>query len=47
MNYEKFMLRAITNANYFKYTAKPNPVVGAILVKDEQIIIYDGVCSVD
>ena len=38
MNYEKFMLRAITNANCFKYTAKPNPVVGAILVKDEQII---------
>ena len=38
MNYEKFMLRAITNANYFKYTAKPNPVVGAILVKDDQII---------
>ncbi|MAR94851.1 MAG: riboflavin biosynthesis protein RibD [Gammaproteobacteria bacterium] len=38
MNYEKFMLQAITNANYFKYTAKPNPVVGAILVKDDQII---------
>ena len=38
MNYEKFMLQAITNANSFKYTAKPNPVVGAILLKDKKII---------
>ena len=38
MNYEKFMLRAISNANLYKFTAKPNPVVGAILVKDEKII---------
>ena len=38
MNYEKLMLRAISNANFYKFTAKPNPVVGAILVKDEEII---------
>ena len=33
MNYEELMLRAITNAEKFKYTAKPNPVVGAIIIK--------------
>ena len=33
MNYEKLMLRAISNANFYKFTAKPNPVVGSILVK--------------
>ena len=38
MNYEKLMLRAISNANFYKFTAKPNPVVGAILVKGEEII---------
>jgi len=38
MNYEKFMLRAISNANFYKFTAKPNPVVGAILIKGEKII---------
>ena len=38
MNYEKFMHRAISNANLYKFTAKPNPVVGAILIKGEKII---------
>ena len=38
MNYEKLMLRAISNANFYKFTAKPNPVVRAILVKGEEII---------
>ena len=38
MNYEKFMLHAIRSADSFKYTVKPNPVVGAMLVKDEEII---------
>ena len=38
MNYEEIMLRAITYAEKYKYTAKPNPVVGAILVKDKEII---------
>ena len=38
MNYEDFMLRAITEAGRNKYTAKPNPVVGAILVKNNEII---------
>ena len=32
MNYEELMLRAITKAEKFKYTAKPNPVVGAIVI---------------
>ena len=38
MNYEEFMLRAISKAEKYKYTAKPNPVVGAILLKDNEII---------
>ena len=38
MNYKKFMLQVINDADKFKYTAKPNPVVGAILLKDESII---------
>ena len=38
MNYEELMLRAITKAEKFKYTAKPNPVVGAIIIKDNEII---------
>jgi diaminohydroxyphosphoribosylaminopyrimidine deaminase/5-amino-6-(5-phosphoribosylamino)uracil reductase len=38
MNYEKLMLRAISHANQYKYTAKPNPVVGCIIIKDNQII---------
>ena len=38
MNYEEIMLRAISEAGKYKYTAKPNPVVGAILVKDKEII---------
>ena len=38
MNYEDLMLRAITEAGRNKYTAKPNPVVGAILVKNDEII---------
>jgi len=38
MNYEDIMLRAISEAEKYKYTAKPNPVVGAILIKDKEII---------
>ena len=38
MNFEELMLRAVTNAETFKYTAKPNPVVGAILCNDNEII---------
>ena len=38
MNLEELMLRAIANAESFKYTAKPNPVVGAILCRDNEII---------
>jgi len=38
MNYEEIMLRAISEAGKYKYTAKPNPVVGAILIKDKEII---------
>ena len=38
MNYEELMLRAITKAEKFKYTAKPNPVVGAIIIKNNEII---------
>ena len=38
MNYEELMLRAITKANKFKYTAKPNPVVGAIIIQGSEII---------
>ena len=38
MNFEELMLRAVTNAKTFKYTAKPNPVVGAILCNDNEII---------
>ena len=38
MSYEELMLRAITKAEKFKFTAKPNPVVGAIIIKDNEII---------
>ena len=38
MSYEGLMLRAITKAEKFKFTAKPNPVVGAIIIKDNEII---------
>tara|TARA_B100001250_G_scaffold53975_1_gene41911 strand:- start:76 stop:1083 length:1008 start_codon:yes stop_codon:yes gene_type:complete len=38
MSYEELMLRAITKAEKFKYTAKPNPVVGAIVIKENEII---------
>jgi diaminohydroxyphosphoribosylaminopyrimidine deaminase/5-amino-6-(5-phosphoribosylamino)uracil reductase len=38
MNNEELMLRAITQAEKFKYTAKPNPMVGAILHNGEEII---------
>ena len=38
MNYVGYMKRAISNADAFKFTAKPNPVVGALLIKDNQII---------
>ena len=32
------MLRAISLADTYKYTAKPNPVVGALLLKGDKII---------
>ena len=38
MNFEKYMLRAISLADTYKYTAKPNPVVGALLLKGDKII---------
>ena len=38
MSYEQLMLRAITKAEKFKFTAKPNPVVGAIIIKKNEII---------
>ena len=38
MSYEELMLRAINKAERFKFTAKPNPVVGAIIIKDNEII---------
>ena len=38
MKYEEIMLRAISEAEKYKYTAKPNPVVGAILIKGKEII---------
>ena len=38
MNHVKFMKRAISLANQYKYTAKPNPVVGCIIIKDDKII---------
>ena len=38
MSYEEIMLRAIQKAERFKHTAKPNPVVGAILLKNNEII---------
>ena len=38
MNLEELMLRAVTNADSFKYTAKPNPVVGAILCNENEVI---------
>ena len=41
MNYDNFMRRAISLADAYKYTAKPNPVVGAILLKNK-IIISEG-----
>ena len=38
MNYEDLMLRVIKKANQFKYTTKPNPVVGAIIFKANKVI---------
>jgi diaminohydroxyphosphoribosylaminopyrimidine deaminase/5-amino-6-(5-phosphoribosylamino)uracil reductase len=38
MNYEDLMKRAISLADQYKYTAKPNPVVGCIIVKNKTII---------
>lgn len=38
MNYEKLMKRAIALADQYKYTAKPNPAVGCIILKDEKIV---------
>ena len=39
MSYEELMLRAINKAERFKFTAKPNPVVGAIITKDNDFLI--------
>ena len=38
MIYGDLMLRAIKKADLFKYSAKPNPVVVAIVLKDNEII---------
>ena len=38
MNYEDLMKRAISLADQYKYTAKPNPVVGCVIVKEKTII---------
>jgi|TARA_X000000950_G_scaffold49934_1_gene58663 diaminohydroxyphosphoribosylaminopyrimidine deaminase/5-amino-6-(5-phosphoribosylamino)uracil reductase len=38
MIYGDLMLRAIKKADLFKYSAKPNPVVGAIVLKENEII---------
>ena len=38
MNYEDLMKRAISLADQYKYTAKPNPVVGCIIVKNKTVI---------
>ena len=38
MNYEDLMKRAISLAGQYKYTAKPNPVVGFVIVKEKTII---------
>ena len=40
MNFTKYMKRAISNADAFKFTAKPNPVVGALLIKERNIISH-------
>ena len=42
MNHEELMLRAINSAKSFKYTAKPNPVVGAIIINKDNEIISEG-----
>ena len=43
MNYEDLMKRAISLAGQYKYTAKPNPVVGCVIVKEKTIngLVYD------
>ncbi len=38
MDYKKQMRYAINMAANFKYTAKPNPVVGALILERDQII---------
>ena len=38
MDYSKYMEHAINMASEFKYTAKPNPVVGALILEQGQII---------
>ena len=38
MSYDDLMQRAISLADVYRYTAKPNPVVGAIILKDDLII---------
>ncbi len=38
MSYDDLMQRAISLADAYRYTAKPNPVVGAIILKDNLII---------
>ena len=40
MNFTDYMKRAISNADAFKFTAKPNPVVGALLIKEGNIISH-------
>ena len=39
MNYTSLMERAIEISMPFKYLVKPNPMVGALIVKGDQILI--------
>ena len=38
MNYTSLMERAIEISMPFKYLVKPNPMVGALIVKNDQIV---------
>ena len=38
MNYTSLMERAIEISMPFKYLVKPNPMVGALIVKGDQIV---------
>jgi diaminohydroxyphosphoribosylaminopyrimidine deaminase/5-amino-6-(5-phosphoribosylamino)uracil reductase len=38
MNYELLMQRAINISAPYKYLVKPNPMVGALIVKDDKVL---------